>query len=65
MPGYVNETGMVTSQRVHIREIAVIPAALAGSANRDMSLDRLPCRERIDISAATPISAFQGRNHGD
>jgi hypothetical protein len=31
MPDNLNETGMVTSERVHVGEIAVILAALAGS----------------------------------
>jgi hypothetical protein len=61
----VNETRMVTSERVHVGEIAVIWTALGVRAFRDISPDRLPCVERVDISAATPISAFQGRNHGD
>ena len=34
-------------------------------AIRRIVLDRLPSADGVDISAATPISAFQGRNHGD
>jgi hypothetical protein len=65
MPDNLNETGTITSERVHVGEIGVILAATAGRATSDASPDRLPFPGGVDISAATPISPFQGRNHGD
>jgi hypothetical protein len=62
----LNETGMFTSERVHVREIVVIQGA-GRQAGRPLGLspDRLPFRGGVDISAATSINLFQGRNHGD
>jgi hypothetical protein len=54
----VNETGTLVSERVHLREIVVIPGL-------GVSSGRLPFVDGVDISPATPTSAFQGRNHGD
>jgi hypothetical protein len=61
----LNETGTLVSDWVHIREIVVIPGIHWPPEIRGISPDRLPLRDGADISAATPISAFQGRNHGD
>jgi hypothetical protein len=54
----VNETGTRVSERVHLREIVVIPSLGVPSG-------RLPFAGGADISPATPTSAFQGRDHGD
>jgi hypothetical protein len=64
-PEKLNETGTLVSERVHLGEIAVIPATAAGWANRRVFAGRLPLADRADISPATPTNAFQGRNHGD
>ena len=66
----MNQTGTVVSERVHLGEIVVISGAAAWPdgrprAVRAISPDRLPSRDGADISAATPISGFQGRDHGD
>jgi hypothetical protein len=62
----VNAAGTLVSEKVHLREIVVIPGGdwLAGRSVASQG-GRLPFAEGADISAATPISAFQGRNHGD
>jgi hypothetical protein len=64
-PEKVNETGTLVSERVHLREIVVIPGSVAGRAIRRVFAGRLPLADRADISPATPTNAFQGRNHGD
>jgi hypothetical protein len=66
-PSFVklNETGTVVSDWVHVREIVVIPDIAGLPDHAGMSPDRLPFACRVDISAATPLSAFQGRDHGD
>src|SRR5216684_4175086 len=56
---------MLVSDWVHVREIVVIPGVNRPPDIRGIGPDRLPLRDGADISAATPISAFQGRNHGD
>jgi hypothetical protein len=62
----LNETGTVVADGVHICEIAVIPPVdRLPRQGRDISPDRLPFPDCADISPATPISAYQGRNHGD
>jgi hypothetical protein len=61
----LNETGTLVSDWVHLREIVVIPGVDWPPDIRGIWPDRLPLRDGADISAATPISAFQGRNHGD
>jgi hypothetical protein len=61
----LNETGTLVSDWVHVREIVVIPGVDWAPDIRGIWPDRLPLRDGVDISAATPISAFQGRNHGD
>jgi hypothetical protein len=61
----VNETGTLVSERVHVREIVVIPTFVAGRAIPRVFAGRLPLADRADISPATPTNAFQGRNHGD
>jgi len=62
----VNEIGMLVSDRVHLCEIVVIPGIdrLLGQSGAN-SADRLPLADGADISAATPVSPLQGRNHGD
>jgi hypothetical protein len=54
----MNRTGTRVSEWVHLGEIAVIWASATLP-------DRLPSRDGADISAATPTSGFQGRDHGD
>jgi hypothetical protein len=61
----VNEPGMLASERVHLGEIVVIYRIGPAGRSRGISPDRLPLPGVVDISAATPINAFQGRNHGD
>jgi hypothetical protein len=61
----LNETGTVVSDWVHVREIVVIPDIGSLPGHSGMSPDRLPFACCVDISAATPLSAFQGRDHGD
>jgi hypothetical protein len=61
----LNETRTVVSEKVHLGEIIVTSASIAWRAIRSVSPDRLPFADCVDISAATPTSAFQGRNHGD
>jgi hypothetical protein len=67
----MNRTGTLFSEWVHLGEIAVILAIVGGSARSGfcaidaISPDRLPSRDGADISPATPISGFQGRDHGD
>jgi hypothetical protein len=67
----VNATGTVVSDRVHVGEIVVISRGSMGcrkrrrGQSRGISPDRLPCRNRADISAALDIGAYQGRDHGD
>jgi hypothetical protein len=62
----LNEIGMPTSDRVHLREIVVISGPIiGGSGDPGISPDRLPFSGGVDISAAIPLSALQGRNHGD
>ena len=58
--GDMNRTGTRVSGWVHLGEIAVI-LAMAGIA----APVGLPSRDGADISAATPTSGFQGRDHGD
>jgi hypothetical protein len=67
----MNRTGTLISEWVHLGEIAVI-LAMNGNTGRSrpcaieaISPDRLPSRDGADISPATPISGFQGRDHGD
>jgi hypothetical protein len=62
----VNETGTLVSERVHLCEIVVIPCIdrLLGQSG-GISADRLPFADGADISAAIPVSALQGQNHGD
>jgi hypothetical protein len=67
----MNRTGTPVSEWVHLGEIAVILGS-NGAAGRPglraikgISPDRLPSRDGADISAATPISGYQGRDHGD
>jgi hypothetical protein len=56
----LNECGTFVSERVHLREIAVIPGTrLSARGERGISPDRLPFADGADISAATPISALQ------
>jgi hypothetical protein len=67
----MNRTATSVSEWVHLGEIAVIlgmdgVAGWPGLCAMDaISPDRLPSRDGADISAATPISGFQGRDHGD
>jgi hypothetical protein len=62
----VNETGTRVSERVHLCEIVVIPGIdCLTRAIEAISADRLPFADSADISAAIPLSALQGRNHGD
>jgi hypothetical protein len=57
---------MFVSERVHLREIVVIPGTdCPPGAEPGISPDRLPFADGADISAATPISPLQGRDHGD
>jgi hypothetical protein len=56
---------IVKFHRVHVREIVVIPGIDGLPDQPGMSPGRLPFGCRVDISAATPLSAFQGRDHGD
>jgi len=62
----VNEIETLVSDRVHFCEIVVIRGIdrLLGQSGA-VSADRLPFADSADISAAIPISALQGRNHGD
>jgi hypothetical protein len=69
----MNRTGTAVSEWVHLGEIAVIlgingvagsPRPVSGEV-KGISPDRLPSCDGADISAATPISGFQGRDHGD
>jgi hypothetical protein len=52
-------------KRGRVREIVVIPDIGGLPDHSGISPDRLPFACRVDISAATPLSAFQGRDHGD
>jgi hypothetical protein len=63
----LNESGTFVSERVHLREIAVIPGTDCPpwASGPGISPDRLPFADGADISAAIPISPLQGRNHGD
>jgi hypothetical protein len=62
----LNEIGMPASDRVHLREIVVIFGTYWRlGRSRGISPDRLPFSGGVDISAAIPLSALQGRNHGD
>jgi nucleoside-diphosphate kinase len=54
----VNESRTFISERVHLREIAVIPHPVSAQASRRISPDRLPSAGSADISPATPISAL-------
>jgi hypothetical protein len=66
MPERVNEIATRLAERVHLREIVVIlpPSSRVMAASGALA-GRLPFADGADISAATPTSAFQGRNHGD
>jgi hypothetical protein len=67
----MNPTGTSVSEKLHLGEIVVIwvtersPDHPGFGPIRGISPDRLPFRHSADISPATPISGFQGRNHGD
>jgi hypothetical protein len=61
----VNEAGTLLSERVHLCEIVVIPGIDRPLGPSAISADRLPFADGADISAAIPVSALQGRNHGD
>jgi hypothetical protein len=62
----LNERGMLVSEKVHLREIVVILGAdCPWGRSRSISPDRLLFAGSADISPRTPISALQGRNHGD
>jgi hypothetical protein len=55
MPEKLNETGTLVSERVHLREILVIPGLDCLPAIRGILPDRLPSPDGADISAATRI----------
>jgi nucleoside-diphosphate kinase len=54
----VNERGTLVSERVHVREIAVIPHPACRRGRAGAFPDRLPLAGGADISPATPISAL-------
>ena len=60
MPEKLNKTGTLVSDRVHLREIVVIPGVDCLARDRRISPGRLPSPNGADISAATRNSAFQG-----
>jgi hypothetical protein len=65
-PKKLNESGTAVAEKVHLREIVVIRRiGCPPGRSESISPDRLPSADGADISPATPISAFQGRNHGD
>jgi hypothetical protein len=60
IPQSMNRSGMRVSDWVHLGEIALIwtLGGIVGPLG-------LPPHHGVDISAATPISCIQGRDHGD
>jgi hypothetical protein len=56
----MNWTGMCVADWVHLGEIALI-----WTLGRIVSALGLPSHHGVDISAATPLSSIQGRDHGD
>jgi hypothetical protein len=60
MPEKLNKTPTLVSERVHLREIVVIPGVDWLAGDRRISPGRLPSLNSADISAATRNSAFQG-----
>jgi nucleoside-diphosphate kinase len=58
----LNESGTPVAEKVHLREIVVIPGAdRPPGRSRSISPDRLPFADGADISPATPLSALQGQ----
>jgi hypothetical protein len=61
----LNESGMFVSDRVHICEIVVIPASIAGRASLQHFAWSLAVRWWRRYKPPNSTNAFQGRNHGD